>query len=279
MHAPTDHIDLKRSVTSNDDGSETHEITYSFKNGDDHYKVIFEDIKFGDKNSAIKRDIENLGLNFEEVTEELNGYVYEVYLVKENSIRSRFQTTNTKGGAAQAVYSEMLLAIKKLVKEHNAKVLTFSPFEPAMGLIYTRFAKTYMTDWTMVSSNIYMRNDIVSELSNSRMTDKIKANQQSHELKLGQDRRERQMIKKFIRTHNDWSGKLLAFTDKFAKNRKIGVAIEIRQMSKKMAVDLPEGGTALADVLHVVPATTEELAEIRNRHPKWRNLELATFPE
>jgi hypothetical protein len=55
-------------------------------------------------------------------------------------------TSSTKmaGTAATAIYTQLMLAVKKLIEIEQVNGLGFSPAEPGMGLVYQRFYRQYL---------------------------------------------------------------------------------------------------------------------------------------
>ena len=73
-----------------------------------------------------------------------------------------YSTTGASGTEATTIYSKLVLAIKKLTEDHEVNGLSFTPAEPGMRIIYTRFYNSFMKDnFVRVKSDLYVKRDIV----------------------------------------------------------------------------------------------------------------------
>lgn len=76
-----------------------------------------------------------------------------------------YYLTGRAGFAATAIYTQVLLAIKKLFETTQVNGLHFSPGEPVMRLMYDKFFKTYLSnDFMQIDINYYLRKTTLKEL-------------------------------------------------------------------------------------------------------------------
>lgn len=180
-------------------------LRYSFAHRGEEYSVEFVEIKFGPDLAA---QMTTLQVDFASAKKELEGFSWTVLLEGPHE----YDSTGNKGGGATAVYTQLLLAVKKLITDHDARMLTFSPWEPGMGLVYTRFAKSYLTNWTLVLPHTYLRNDIKPMLIGGEdMNNRILANQKDHDNSMAEIHRNKQIKRTWERTKEDWLGKVVAY--------------------------------------------------------------------
>jgi len=73
-----------------------------------------------------------------------------------------YSTTGASGTEATTIYSKLVLAVKKLIENHEVNGLSFTPAEPGMRIIYTRFYNSFMKDdFVRVERDLYIKRDIV----------------------------------------------------------------------------------------------------------------------
>ena len=73
-----------------------------------------------------------------------------------------YSSTGKAGTQATEIYSKLILAIKKLMDDHEVNGLQFTPAEPAMRIMYTRFYNSFMKDhFVRVQRDLYIKRDIV----------------------------------------------------------------------------------------------------------------------
>lgn len=151
------------------------------------------------------------------------------------------QTTGTSGTGATAVYTKLLLAIKKLIETETVNGLKFTPAEVGMGLVYQRFYKQYLqpAGFIRVSLENYLRKDFIRQTldkkddsdklgayrnirnTNRDVQDKIKK-AKAEKVKLQEYRRAiPKMIGKLM-TYYDYSGKeIVVYITGFELNRRL----------------------------------------------------------
>lgn len=92
-------------------------------------------------------------------------YSYDTDIGRVNNIWSitlegpaGYSTTN-KGNPAR-VYTQLLLAIKKLMETQQVDGFSFTPAEDAMGLVYDQFVRRFLKDFVRISSSVIVRKEI-----------------------------------------------------------------------------------------------------------------------
>lgn len=75
-----------------------------------------------------------------------------------------YSSTGASGAEGSKIYSQLVLAIKKLVENHEVNGFYFTPAEPGMRIVYTRFYNTFMKDdFVRVETDLYVRRELVKE--------------------------------------------------------------------------------------------------------------------
>lgn len=114
---------------------------------------------------------------------------------------SRFSTTNKAGSGASTIYTQLLLAVKKLTETEKVNGLTFYPAEPGMGLVYQRFYKQYLkAEFLRVSPKEYVRKDYIQEILAGKSQGKKNL---AYSQILGNERRVRTALKQASDMKND----------------------------------------------------------------------------
>lgn len=115
-------------------------------------------------------------------------------------------STGTAGTAATAIYTQLLLSVKKLIEVETVNGFSFSPAEPAMGLVYQRFYKQFLqpAGFIRINMNDYLKKDYLKEL-----------------LKKKADSEKKRVYGKIIDTNRDVQYKIKAVEADKAKVRAI----------------------------------------------------------
>jgi hypothetical protein len=107
--------------------------------------------KYGNQNFNVIMQLQNdklLGI----------GKIYRI----DFSGPKHYDLTGTAGLGATSIYTQVLLAIKKLLESTEVNGLYFSPNAGAMRVIYKRFFDKYLgRDFTQVDKNNYIRKDVL----------------------------------------------------------------------------------------------------------------------
>lgn len=85
--------------------------------------------------------------------------VYEVIFEGPQGVDS----TGTSGTGASAIYSKVMAAIKKFVDNVPINGLTWSPYEPAMALVYKKFFKSFGKEFVQTKPYLYLKLDYLRE--------------------------------------------------------------------------------------------------------------------
>ena len=129
---------------------------YNFSHNGDNFVVeirkinLFKEIKYFNKQAPeVKQSIQPLVKN-----------VFHISFAGPN----KHKTTNKNTGMT-AIYSQLLLAIKKLFETEDVQGLTFTAYEQKMSLVYRRFFKQFLADKFMViSPELFLRKDIAKQI-------------------------------------------------------------------------------------------------------------------
>jgi hypothetical protein len=88
---------------------------------------------------------------------------------------NRYNTTGTAGTQATAIYSKMLLVIKKLMTTQEVNGITFEPHEPGMALVYQRFYDRFLkNEFTRISTKQAVRTTYIEKVNANLHPDSIK---------------------------------------------------------------------------------------------------------
>ena len=101
-----------------------------------------------ENNKGFKSKFDHNGENFEVTLEKVdmafNGIdIPDAYTIEFTGAND-FSTTGTAGTSATAIYSKVLLVIKKFLNDHEVNGLHCKPQEPAMATIYQRFFEKFL---------------------------------------------------------------------------------------------------------------------------------------
>ncbi len=98
-----------------------------------------------------------------------------------------FNTTGKAGSEATAIYTKVLLAIKKLMTTQTVNGLTFEPAEPGMALVYQRFYDRFLkNEFVRISRNEAVRKSFINQIDaklhpSDRQAAKAKADEAERE--------------------------------------------------------------------------------------------------
>lgn len=85
-----------------------------------------------------------------------------------------YNLTGTAGTTANVIYSQVLLAIKKLLESYPVNGLYFSPQQESMRIIYQRFFKQFLSKTFMqIDNSYYIKKDVLREYLNKFPNQKL----------------------------------------------------------------------------------------------------------
>lgn len=77
-----------------------------------------------------------------------------------------YNTTGKAGSEATTIYTQVLLAVKKLMTTQTVNGITFEPAEPGMALVYQRFYDRFLkNDFTRISPTEAVRTSYIEQIN------------------------------------------------------------------------------------------------------------------
>lgn len=77
-----------------------------------------------------------------------------------------YYTTNTAGNNAPAIYTQVLLAVKKLMATQVVNGISFAPAEPGMALVYQRFYDRFLkNDFVRINKSEAVRKTFIDKIN------------------------------------------------------------------------------------------------------------------
>jgi len=156
-------------------------------------------------------------VEFEEKTSSLAGKnIKNVYQVSFTGPRG-FYLTGASGPEAMAIYTKMLLAIKKLIATVRVDGLTYSPAQVNMIPIYDRFFKTFAKeDFVRIDKTVILKKDvfnrIISGLSPSKretILSQIKSELDLYANAINAAKKTKEYKRNIARRQNEFIGKFV----------------------------------------------------------------------
>jgi hypothetical protein len=131
---------------------------------------VAEQERYHSRNSTkgFKYEFSHGDKDFEVTMDQDDHTLYGQHIPNVYSIAFRgpegYSSTGASGSEGSKIYSQLVLAAKKLVEEHEVNGLYFTPAEPGMRIVYTRFYNTFMKDdFIRVETDLYVRREFVKE--------------------------------------------------------------------------------------------------------------------
>lgn len=176
-----------------------------------------------------------------------------------------YRTTNTAGTSGSAIYTQVLLAIKKLMTTQEVNGISFYPAEPGMALVYQRFFDRFLSnDFMRISKNEAVRKTTIEQINQKlRITDKLKAqekidkeNQETNDYfnLVKANRSQERLMKKLIPT-------MLYKIVKTKDNRNIAI-FDMRLNTKgQIVIQGIVSGYSLGDYAQPIKLTTDDITQ------------------
>lgn len=131
---------------------------HSFTIDNEKFNIRFTDLQYGQDESFIEK-CRNLGLDKTEVKNVI-GKIYSIEFNKNDEYHATKENKNYI-----KIYSQLILAVKKLIETESVGGLSFSGYERGMNLIYEKFYKTFLKKhFTIFSDKLYLKNEAIKQI-------------------------------------------------------------------------------------------------------------------
>lgn len=167
-------IDYDTAVSKWERNNERNKERAEERASEDQYEEILncvsEQERYHSRNNSkgFKHQFTHGNDNFEVSMDEEDHTLYGQQIPHVYTIAFRgpegYSSTGASGTESSKIYSQLVLSIKKLVEDHEVNGFYFTPAEPGMRIVYTRFYNTFMKDdFVRVETDLYIRRSIVKE--------------------------------------------------------------------------------------------------------------------